>query len=176
MCLAYGNSETPLLDRMRVEPHLYRQAMSRYAGHVQIVTTEHQGRRRGVTITAACSVSDDPATLLVCLNSANERNSVFLESGIFAVNTLGLADQNLADIFSGKTPGMEDERRFLSGDWATLTTGAPILTSAMASFDCRIIEAKTVATHMILFGEVVGVAAGSPDSPLLYLDRSYRSL
>lgn len=165
-----------MLDRMRVEPHLYRQAMSRYAGHVQIVTTEHQGRRRGVTITAACSVSDDPATLLVCLNSANERNSVFLESGIFAVNTLGLADQNLADIFSGRAPGMEDDSRFSNGDWSTLTTGAPILTSAMASFDCRIIEAKTVATHMVLFGEVVGVAAGSPDSPLLYFDRSYRSL
>ncbi|MFY8098798.1 MAG: flavin reductase, partial [Allorhizobium sp.] len=35
-----------------VDPVVYREAMSRYAGHVQIVTTEHQGVRRGVTITA----------------------------------------------------------------------------------------------------------------------------
>lgn len=174
--LADENSETVLLDRMRVEPPLYRQAMSRYAGHVQIVTTEHQGRKRGVTITAACSVSDDPATLLVCLNAENERNALFLESGVFAVNTLGQADQSLADVFSGRVPGLADDERFTAGNWTTLTTGAPVLTSAMATFDCRIIEAKTVATHMVLFGEVVGVAAGSPDAPLLYLDRSYRSL
>ena len=52
-----------MLDKTQLDPLTYRDAMSRLAGHVHIVTAAHAGVRRGVTITAACSVSDDPATL-----------------------------------------------------------------------------------------------------------------
>ncbi|MFT4184080.1 MAG: flavin reductase, partial [Rhizobium sp.] len=38
-----------MLDRQRMEPALYRDAMSRYAGHVQLVTTALGTERRGVT-------------------------------------------------------------------------------------------------------------------------------
>jgi hypothetical protein len=64
----YIDLETAVLDKTQLDPLTYRDAMSRLAGHVHIVTAAHKGVRRGVTITAACSVSDDPATLLVCLN------------------------------------------------------------------------------------------------------------
>ena len=78
--------------------------LSRLAGHVHIVTAAHAGVRRGVTITAACSVSDDPATLLVCLNGANPRNDIFTESGNFALNLLGADQMDLAHVFSGQEP------------------------------------------------------------------------
>ncbi|MDO9417137.1 flavin reductase [Pararhizobium sp.] len=169
------NPEKAVLNRTHVDPLVYRDAMSRYAGHVQIATTAHEGASRGVTITAACSVSDGPATLLVCLNAENEKNKIFLESGFFALNSLSNADRVLADAFSGR-PTLDNDARFALGEWETLVSGAPILMSAMAAFDCRLIEAKIVATHMILFGEVLDVRIGQNAPPLLYLDRGYQSL
>lgn len=149
--------------------------MSRYAGHVQLVTTVLGKARRGVIITAACSVSDNPATVLICLNNSNEKNDIFLHSGIFALNALGAHHRTLADAFSGKT-GLTNDERFTSGDFDTLVTGAPVLRDALAVFDCRVTEITRGSTHHIIFGEVVGVHFSDTKPPLLYMNRGYHTL
>lgn len=167
--------ETLLLDKAQLDPARYREAMSRLAGHVHIVTAAHDGERRGVTITAACSVSDSPATLLVCLNASNPRNAVFSRSSSFALNLLGAHQTGLADVFSGRDK-IDQENRFSHGIWTTLETGAPVLADAVATFDCRVTDIKTVSTHIVMFGEVVAVQLGSVNPALLYIDRNYRAL
>jgi len=167
--------EMVVLDRKRMDPALYRDAMSRYAGHVQLVTTALGAERRGVTITAACSVSDDPATVLICLNNSNEKNEIFFKSGIFALNTLSADHQSLADAFSGKTQLTVDER-FAAGKFETLATGAPVLADALAAFDCRVIEIKQATTHNIIFGEVMAIRYSEPKPALLYMNRGYHTL
>ena len=160
---------------LALDPVSYRNAMSRLAGHVHIVTTGDDRERRGVTITAACSVSDEPATVLVCLNLANPRNHVFLTSGHFALNVLGAEQQKLANIFSGRD-GVDPERRFDHGHWTTLATGAPVLSNALAVFDCKLTDYKSVATHMVLFGEVAAMRVSDPRAALVYFHRDYNSL
>lgn len=149
--------------------------MALYAGHVQIVTTAAGSLRRGVTITAACSVSDQPPMVLACLNNTNANNAVFFESGHFALNTLGARHQTLADAFSGRT-GLTGPERFALGDWLTLETGAPVLADAVASFDCRVLDMKQMSTHTILIGAVAAVHFGPPDAALLYHERQYRTV
>ncbi|PZM13164.1 flavin reductase [Rhizobium tubonense] len=164
-----------MLDRQQMDPAHYRDAMSRFAGHVQLVTTVLGKERRGVTITAACSVSDNPATVLICLNNSNAKNEIFFRSGIFALNTLGAHHQTLADAFSGRTNLTTDER-FASGDFDTLVTGAPTLVDSLATFDCRVNEITRGSTHNILFGEVVAVRFSEARPALLYMNRDYHSL
>ncbi|WP_432761366.1 flavin reductase [Rhizobium mayense] len=164
-----------VLDKQRMDPAHYRDAMSRYAGHVQLVTTALGKERRGVTITAACSVSDDPATILICLNNSNAKNEIFFNSGIFALNALCAHHQKLADAFSGKT-NLTNEERFAMGKFDTLVTGAPVLTDALAAFDCRVIEVKRASTHNIIFGEVVAVHFSETKPALLYMNRDYHTL
>lgn len=164
-----------MLDKQHMDPVLYRDAMSRYAGHVQLVTTALGAERRGVTITAACSVSDDPPTVLICLNNTNRKNDIFLQSSIFALNTLGAHHRTLADAFSGKTHLQNDER-FASGTFDTLVTGAPVLADALAVFDCRVTEVTRGATHNVIFGKVVGVRFSDKQPALLYWNRDYHTL
>ncbi|MEM6464050.1 MAG: flavin reductase [Pseudomonadota bacterium] len=164
-----------MLERKTVQSADYRDAMSRYAGHVQLVTTESAGIRRGVTVTAACSVSDRPPIVLVCLNRSNPHNAIFLESGNFAVNTLAVQHQSMASAFAGLDEKDADER-FAMGEWDTISTGSPTLCDAMAVFDCNLMEHKDMATHMVLFGEVVGLRIGEPQTSLLFMDRQWRSL
>ncbi|WP_409530042.1 flavin reductase family protein [Shinella zoogloeoides] len=164
------------MDRLVVDSSLYRDAMSRYAGHVQIVTTAHEGEKRGVTITAACSVSDNPPMLLACVNASNPKNAIFEKSGRFALNTLSADQIELANAFSGRDPAMTSEQRFAMGNWQELVTGAPVLKDALAAFDCRVVEFKVMATHMVLIGEVMGISFGEHKPALLYMDRGYRAL
>lgn len=170
-----GLQVTPQVTPMEVEPQLYREAMSRFAGHVHIVTTDGVAGLRGVTVIAACSVSDGPPTILVCINAGNPSNALFAANGVFALNTLAEDHQALSTAFSGVT-GLSSEERFALGDWDTLATGAPTLRDALAVFDCEIAEAKVMATHFVLFGKVTGLRIGEKRQPLLYHDRSYRIL
>ncbi|WP_051441076.1 flavin reductase family protein [Ensifer sp. WSM1721] len=163
------------MEKTRLDPITYRAAMSRMSSHVQLITAADGGERRGVTITASCSVSDDPPTVLACLNAANRRNDIFSRGGSFALNLLGGQHLALAHAFSGRDQ-LDMDRRFALGRWTQRMTGAPVLVDAVAAFDCRLIEARIMATHLILFGEVVDVQIGEKQPPLIYVDRGYRTL
>ena len=164
-----------MLKTNEVSPQDYRDAMACFAGAVHIVTTDGRAGRRGVTAIAACSVSDDPPTILVCLNRQNPSNELFLKNGVFALNTLSADQQDISNAFSGFT-GVASEDRFLHGEWETQVTGAPILKGALAVFDCQLVETKEMATHRIYFGRVTGISIGDKLGPLLYHDRRYRVL
>ena len=55
----------------------------------------------------------------------------------------------------------------------TLVTGAPCLSEALVSFDCRLISAERVGTHHICIGAVEAVRTSPEGSPLLYGMRRY---
>jgi flavin reductase len=155
----------------------YRDGMSRVGSAVHIVTTGGKAGRAGFTATAVTSVSDDPATLLVCLNATSKSLPVLTGNGVFCVNALAGDDAALADAFAGRT-GIYGEARFaaLEAVWAQLVTGSPVLGRALVAFDCRLIEATRVATHHVLMGKVVGISMTSPGSGLIYKDRGYHQL
>lgn len=149
--------------------------MARFAGAVHIVTTQGPAGRRGTTVIAACSVSDSPPTVLVCLNRGNEQNDLFVKNGVFALNTLAADQQNIAHAFSGLT-GLTQDERFALGRWDTMAAGAPTLAGAAAVFDCELAETKDFATHRIHFGLVKAIRIGDSLSPLLYYNRAYHGL
>ena len=110
--------------------------MRHLAAHVCLITTVgSNGTRSGLTATAVCSVSPDPPTLLCCVNRQIAPFAAIRESGVFAVNVLGVEDRELAERFAGVIQG---EARFETGVWTTQITGAPLLESALATFDCRL--------------------------------------
>ncbi|TYR31093.1 flavin reductase [Mesorhizobium microcysteis] len=164
-----------MLKKNAVEPRLYREAMSRFAGAVHVVTTDGEHGRRGVTVIAACSVSDDPPSILVCLNRMKADNDCFAQNGVFALNTLAAEQQSIADAFSGLT-GLSQNQRFALAQWETESSGAPVLVGALATFDCHIVETKDFATHRVMFGKVTGIRIGASLDPLIYHHRAYRLL
>lgn len=161
-----------MLKSAPVDPLTYRNAMAEIAEAVQIVATDGPAGRRGLTVTAFTSVSDKPATVLVCLNRVTAHNVVFVENGKFAVSTLAAQHRPLAEAFSGKGD-LDADARFALGQWETVETGAPVLSDAMAAFDCRLVESVDMATHRVLFGRVTGIRIGASLKPLIYHRRAY---
>ena len=98
-----------------------------------------------------------------------------MANGVFCINTLASVDQELSDIFAGRT-AHDADARFTAATWRTLATGAPVLASALAAFDCRLIESREMSTHLILIGQVEAVAVGPRREALFYLHRSYQRI
>ena len=158
-----------------VDPMAFREAMSRLGAAVHVITTAGPGGKTGATATAVCSVSDAPPMLLMCLNRRSQTNPAVVENGVFCVNTLGDGGAEIADIFAGRT-GVSGSDRFGSGDWTVLTTASPVLASAVAVFDCRIVEVRSVGSHNVFFGAVEAVRLGPRGPALVYHDRAYKRL
>src|SRR5437667_9992299 len=156
-----------------VEPAAFREAMSRLGAAVHVITTAGPGGKTGATATAVCSVSDAPPTLLMCLNRRSQTNPIVIENGVFCINTLGAGGTEIANIFAGRT-GVQGTDRFKTGEWTVLTTGSPVLASAVIAFDCRIVEVRSVASHNVFFGAVETVRLGAAGPALVYHERAYK--
>jgi len=163
----------PTQNFRTADPALFREAMSRLGAAVHVVTTAGPGGKSGATATAVCSVSDAPPTLLICLNRRSQTNPVVTENGMFCVNMLGATHAEIADLFAGRT-GVQGSDRFSTGDWMVLTTGSPVLASAVIAFDCRIVEVRSVASHNVFFGAVETVRLGPSGPALVYHERAYK--
>lgn len=162
-------------DASAIDSVPFREGMSRVAGAVHVVTTDGAAGRAGFTATAVAPVTDDPASLLVCINTASRSAQALLANKVFCVNTLSAADIPLADVFAGRSE-LQGPNRFSVGHWETLATGSPALMTGLVSFDCRISDARIVATHHVIIGEIVAIRLGDQKPALVYQGRVYHEL
>ncbi len=161
---------TPMADGQR-----FREAMSRVAGAVHLITTDGQAGKAGLTATAVASVSAEPPTVLVCLNKTSRTTAVLQANGFFAVNTLGAGQQELANVFAGRTPA-KGAARFDHGKWETGAANQPVLANALVSFTARVIEVRSVATHLVVIGEVIEIGLGQAHAGLVYTRRAFHAV
>ena len=149
----------------------YRNAMALLGGAVNIITSDGEGGKVGFAATAVCSVSDRPPTLLVCTNRLSSSYQPILKNAVLCVNTLSSDSEELARVFGGQRGPVPD--RFAYGDWTVGETGAPILSNAIASFDCRIVNAYENGTHDIFICEVLSSYSHDEREGLFYYKRRY---
>lgn len=158
-----------------IEKSDFRAAMARLGAAVNLVTTRTADGPYGMVASAVCSVSDDPASMLVCVNRNARGNRFFRESGIMCLNVLAADQRERSTIFTD--PSIPSAQRFADDShWNVLETGAPVLSGALASLDCRITNTVEAGTHTIFLGEVVAMCLGDLRGGLMYFDRDYHRL
>ncbi len=158
-----------------VDTALFREGMSRLAGAVNLITTDGAAGRHGFTASAVCSVTDTPATLLVCMNRSVSARAAFEQNGALCVNVLCGLHEPLSGLFASRGASMDE--RFAAAEWRTGDTGAPILSDCAVAFDCAIDQIQEVGTHSVLFCRIVGVhlTDGVADT-LVWSSRRYHRL
>lgn len=157
---------------MTLSPDDYRRGMRRLAASVCVIATaDDAGARNGLTATAVTSVSADPPTLLCCLNRASHTFAAVARTRRFSVNVLSLADDAVAHSFAGERAAAD---KFAVGVWTALATGAPVLETALAAFDCQVDQLVETGTHGVLIGAVQAVRVDAQaHGALLYADGGY---
>ncbi len=150
----------------------FREAMAHVTSSVHVITTASASSRAGLTASAVTSLSDAPPMMLACIRIDSHTLADIEANGVFCVNTLSDVDQAVAEAFAGRK-GLEGEARFAVGDWTAAVTGSPVLTTSLNSFDCRLIDIRTMATHRIVIGEVLALASKSDGPGLIYRNRRF---
>ena len=152
----------------------YRAAMAQLGAAVNVITGSGSQGRVGCTVSAVCSVTDEPPTLLVCINRSSQNNQALKDAGALCVNVLSAEQRFIAEQFAAKHISVE--ARFGSAEWDVLATGAPVLRGALASLDCEIISTTEVGTHTVFACAVKAVRSGPSGDGLMYFGRSYHRL
>lgn len=159
---------------MSVNESIFRQTMRFWTTGVTIVTTNFEGNRHGMTVSSFTSISVDPPVVLVSINQNTRTYQLMKMSGVFAVTILEKSQQHISDRFAGLIP--EENDRFAGIESHTLVTGAPLISGGIAFFDCKITQAVDVGHNTVFFGEVLDAGYQEDLKPLLYSNRTYRSL
>jgi flavin reductase (NADH)/cob(II)yrinic acid a,c-diamide reductase len=161
---------------MKIDAPIFKQAMRQCAGAVALVTVGTKpGLRTGLTVTSACSLSDNPPSLLVCVNRNASAHTRIREEGCFAVNFLCEEHTPLALTFSGQK-GINGDDRFAFGRWIQSVTGSPLLEDAAVAFDCMVAEEFEAKSHSIFIGEIRDARISTETNPLIYLRSGFKGV
>ena len=151
----------------------FKNAMAEFASGVTVVTTAHEGRPVGMTVSAFVSVSLDPPLVLVCVSDDASPKPHLEAAGLFGVNVLGDHQVELGERFAGAVPA--DER--FDGVATTVgSTGVPLIEGCLAQVECKVVEAHRMGDHTVFVGAVVNVSVLGAGSPLLHHRRTWATL
>jgi flavin reductase (DIM6/NTAB) family NADH-FMN oxidoreductase RutF len=153
----------------------FREAMSRVATSVSVVSTDGPHGIAGFTCSAVCSVTDEPRTIMVCVNRKSAANAVIKANGVLCVSSLGADQVELSQLFAGvgQVPMSE---RFAGPNWGVLASGSPYCKASRVALDCRIADVREMGTHSVIFAEVLSTAYAGDSEPLIYHSRNYATL
>jgi len=156
---------------MALTPTEFRTALRSFAAGVTVVTTrDREGRPSGLTASAFTSVSLAPPLVLVCVDHTATAHPDFRERGWFAVNLLRREQEALSRRFA--VSGGDKFRGVPCHDGQT---GLPLLDGALATLECRIVQAHEAGDHTIFVGQVEA-ASVTGGRPLVYFHGVYHSL
>lgn len=155
---------------MAVDPTEFRQALSRFASGVTVVTVAGEGELHGMTASSFASVSLDPPRVLVCLDKSSHTRSVLDSSSTFAVNVLSAEQEPISRAFASAGPKPFGSLPHKKGD-----NGAPLLDGALAWIECTTTEIVDGGDHDVVIGDVTACSSAA-GTPLIYFARGYRSL
>ncbi|MFE9170924.1 flavin reductase family protein [Streptomyces kebangsaanensis] len=166
----------------------FRAAMSRLAAGVVLVTAQEPpldpddpqapaGEDVGMTATAFMSVSLDPPLALVSLREGSRMDDLLAEQPLWAVSVLAENQRHIAGRFAMKGR-ISDRLLFKELSWTRgESSGAPLLTDALATFELRTEQRVTAGDHTLVVGRVLTARVpGTEGGPLLYFRGRYRQL
>ena len=155
----------------RAAEEAFRAACAQFATGVAVATVlAPDGSPHGLTISSFTSVSLEPPLILICIDYTCSILDHFRLNPYFAVNILSEAQQELSIAFSIKPEG-----RFEDVAWTPGPDGSPRIAGTLAYIECKIEQIHEVGDHAILIGRARSAASLS-GTPLVYFNRSYRTL
>lgn len=136
---------------------------------IYLISTSKGDELSGYIANTAFQVTAEPPKLAIACHKNNSTEKIIEESGVFNLSVLEKeTDAGLIGLF-GYQSGHEDEK-FERVDYITGKNGAPVILShAIATFECKVVDKFDVGTHFLFIGEVTdaNLISGTKE-PLTY--------
>lgn len=147
-----------------------KNAFGKFATGIAIAScVDANGEFRALTVNSFTSVSLKPALVLWCIENKTAAYTSFMEANGYALSILGADQTALSNRFAGRDP-----ETLSNSEYEIWETGAPLLKSRIAGFDCRIYRRHKAGDHVILVGEVVRFDSND-ETPLVYYASQYHA-
>ncbi|MDZ5650135.1 flavin reductase family protein [Nitrospirillum sp. BR 11828] len=160
-----ADDDTTLVDGLR-------HAMRRLAASVSVVTLRDAQGAAGATVSALCSLSFDPPSVLIALNQSGSIHDRLLAVDTYAINILYADQEDVSRTFGAPNRSADC---FKPGVWEDIM-GAPCLIGAQSTLICRRAAELPHGSHRVIVGEVLWTRSRAEVNPLLYADGGYRKL
>ena len=142
----------------------FRASLAMFATGVTIVTARMpDGELVGLTANSFNSVSLSPPLVLWSLSQAASTLAALSQGSHYAINILAADQKELAERFASKREDRWQDVAYTDG-----ISGAPLLSGAVASFECFNRSRYEEGDHVIFVGEVERCNHQEGASPLLY--------
>lgn len=155
-----------------IDAKAFWRALGQRAIGSTIVTARSADGPAGFLGLSASHISADPPLMLASIDKRTSALQTVLAARHFAVNFLPSDASEIADLFGGKGT-LKGADRFNIGRWQTLTTGAPVLATALGAMDCTLEDTIERGGICIVIGRVVDVLVGSGGNPLIHFRGGY---
>lgn len=159
-----------------MDKSLFKNIMSQSASLVYIITTNGKLGKFGITVTSVSAVTDDPATILVCVNNKSSIYNSIEENNIICVNFLSHIQQELAQEFS-RSDKSSRTNRFKKTNFK-LTFNNQIFFNESLAFLEGYVEDKIIkGTHTVYFLKIIdGMVLNQKHNALIYCNRNFKIL
>lgn len=145
----------------------FRRMMGRFATGVAVVLTEGETGPVGSTVNSLTSLSLDPPLLLFCAQNGSRTAGVVIERGLFSVNILAAAQQDVSGYFAGRAGRWDPEACQRHGRWLAIP-------DSNGALFCELACVYPGGDHSIVVGEVKDIVAPeTARGPLLYHEGRY---
>ncbi|MGH6933283.1 MAG: flavin reductase family protein [Dongiaceae bacterium] len=157
---------------MTVDPRQFRRALGCFATGITVVTTvSRESGMIGITANSFNSVSLDPPLVLFSLDRRAYSLAAFHSAGHFAINVLSEGQRHLSQIFATVLVD-----KWENVDYELWNTGCPMLSAALANFECKTQHIYDGGDHLIFVGRVQKMRWSDSSEPLLYFRGGYRHI
>jgi 3-hydroxy-9,10-secoandrosta-1,3,5(10)-triene-9,17-dione monooxygenase reductase component len=161
----------PRMPPAGIDQASFREACSRFATGVCVVTSFGADTPSGMTANAVTSLSLEPPLMIVCFDRTARTLGAVEQSRRFGIHFLSHDQEEVAARFASKLPEAE---KFEGVAW-TERSGVPALGGCIAGLACELRDLFPGGDHVIGVGEVVDLWTGDGE-PLLFFRSDYWAL
>jgi flavin reductase (DIM6/NTAB) family NADH-FMN oxidoreductase RutF len=134
---------------------------------VYIITVRTKERINGMTAAWVSQVSMNPLLLMVSIAPLRFSHNLIKESGYFAINVLDENTQHYGTVFGFKSGRKSD--KFQGVSHFDAPNGSPVLSEALAFFECKVVDILGAGDHSLFIGEVTAAQLLKQDKePLIF--------
>jgi len=159
-------------EETQTRARLFREVLGRYASGVTVVTTTDDGAPVGMTCQSFTSVSLDPPLVAFLPTRQSRAFASIRRTGRFCVNFLSTSQRAISDQMASGGDG----DKFAGAAWTPSgATGSPLLDGVVGHVDCTVHAVHEAGDHYLVIGQVVDLAVGDAEQPLIYYRGAYRT-
>lgn len=153
-----------------VAPLDHRTLMGVWTTGVSIVTTSFDGRPHGCTLNALTSLSLEPPSVLICLDTDSRTLPMIRDNGRFCVNVLAAGQEELSRKFASRSLTNDDRFETLP---TTDVLGVPVINGCLATLVCQVMDLTLLCDHILIAGHVIHGAYDEEQQPLVFYRGGY---